>query len=112
MRPQKNRLLTDYYGTYIKHVKIAHGLSYREIASWMNLTASNLRGMLSQGLNPTQLEWESFQKGLHSHLNKKTVLFNIPISKVETCRRKGCNEQFIKWSWNKKDCETHKGKKL
>lgn len=67
MRPQKNRLTDRNYSYIIKRLKTAHKLSYSDIASWMGLTVSNLSSMLTQNLNPTQTEWDSFEIGLSAY---------------------------------------------
>lgn len=89
------------------------GLPFTEIAGWMNLTSSNLRAMIHLGLNPTLDEWEKFKNGLKNYIISKKnerILVCVSQDKIAVCRRRGCNEQFIKWSWNAKDCEKHRRK--
>ena len=88
----------------IRGLKNTLGLPYSTIAGWMGITTSNLTSMISQGLNPYPEQWEAFKVGVKCHADSTTMLVGIPLSKVDTCAYRNCNETIILWAHNKKYC--------
>ena len=71
---KKQRLSDRNYTRAISGTKKSLDLTYTEIASWMGITPSNLRSMISQELNPTEEEWINFKKGLAYYQADKKAL--------------------------------------
>ncbi len=104
-RPKKDRLGGGNYTSTILATKKTRKIPYSEIASWMNLTESNLRAMIHLNLNPTAKEWLGFESGLKGYIDKEKertpILREVPIEKIGLCAC-GCKRSFIKWAWNKR----------
>jgi len=68
----------NYYSEILA-TKQTEKITYSKIASWMDLTESNLRAMIYLKLNPTAKEWNLFRAGLRNYIeNKNSRIFKIP----------------------------------
>jgi len=79
-RPKKDRLSNRNYYSEILATKQTEKITYSKIASWMDLTESNLRTMIYLKLNPTAKEWHLFKSGLKNYIENK----NGRISTIST----------------------------
>lgn len=75
---------------------------------WAETRKKVLSGAISY--HEAARELDSNKGSVWYAIKKKEVTTRVPAEKIRTCRREGCNEKFITWSWNAVDCQNHRGK--